>query len=294
MTTAAFSMMFDHTSNEGFRAWGSEVSSRLASLGLVQTEDTGQIDWETATRPSINQSGGYEIWRFDDTLQATAPIFIRLEYRTGSNATRPEIWVLVGTGSDGAGNLTTPRAGGAFSASPTSGATTSPAVEQCRMCVTEGYLFVALGMSAISSSMSRVFFIVARSVDTSGEHDGVGVSFDFIVNTSSGGHAFYRFAAPGHYFSSTTGGNILIPHNESSTLIDGNSQAYLAWTATPEIAPAPHMCAVYVDEIPEGVTFDAKLIGDQVRTYLCVGRQGGAYWASGVAASSVGLGVLWE
>jgi hypothetical protein len=49
---------------------------------------------------------GYEIRQFDDTLQATAPWFIKLEFGSGTAAGDPSIWITVGTGTDGAGNLT--------------------------------------------------------------------------------------------------------------------------------------------------------------------------------------------
>lgn len=99
--------------DEHFREWGKAVSDGIRAVGLVQTDDTGQIDWETVTTPTAagnaGTSGGYEIWRFDDALQATHPVFIKLEYGKGnatsaSNAS-PVMWVTIGRGTDGAGNV---------------------------------------------------------------------------------------------------------------------------------------------------------------------------------------------
>lgn len=90
-----------------FRTWGSAINAALAALGLVQTGDTGQINWTTVVKPaSGSAASGYEIWRFADALQATVPVFIKLEYGSGSTADRPALWCTVGSGSNGSGTLT--------------------------------------------------------------------------------------------------------------------------------------------------------------------------------------------
>ena len=95
------------TSDANFRAWGSYVSAQLAAMGLVQTADTGQINWATVTNPgAINTYSGYEIWRFADALQATAPVYIKIQYGEGAATDGPGMRFQFGSGSDGAGNLT--------------------------------------------------------------------------------------------------------------------------------------------------------------------------------------------
>lgn len=91
-----------------FRAWGSAVGIKLALMGLVQTSDTGQINWTTVVKPAgASASQGYEIWRFADSLQATDPVFIKLEYGSSSVASSiAGMWITVGTATNGAGTLT--------------------------------------------------------------------------------------------------------------------------------------------------------------------------------------------
>jgi hypothetical protein len=90
-----------------FRTWGTGIAAQLTACGLTQTSNTGQINWTTVTKPSANGTlQGYEIWRFADTLQSTAPFFIRLDYGSGSFADTPSLFVQVGTGTNGAGTLT--------------------------------------------------------------------------------------------------------------------------------------------------------------------------------------------
>lgn len=100
--TATFSIDTD------FRLWGSGLNAQIAAVGLVKTADTGQIDWTTVLKPSAgNQKVGYEIWRFNDALQSTKPVFIRIDYGSGSaGGSLPSLWATIGTGTNGAGTVT--------------------------------------------------------------------------------------------------------------------------------------------------------------------------------------------
>lgn len=92
-----------------FRSWGTMMSSALSGIGLVQTSDTGQINWSTATWPGTNTTAaGYEVWRFDDSLQSSAPIFMKIEYGRGVVNTGSVFMfrVSVASGSNGSGTLT--------------------------------------------------------------------------------------------------------------------------------------------------------------------------------------------
>jgi hypothetical protein len=106
MTTASTLTPFDQTTDAGFRAWVSSIITQLAAVGLTQTSDTGQINTSTVTRPgSGNTSAGYTIWQFNDSLQGTSPIYFKLEFGSGSAAANPQMWVTVGTGTNGAGTI---------------------------------------------------------------------------------------------------------------------------------------------------------------------------------------------
>lgn len=95
-----------------FREQGKRLSDALAALGWVKTADTGQVDWATVLRPTTTTDyTRYEIWRMNDLLQATAPIFLKIEYAAAGTTTTPstagpKYRFSVGTGSNGAGALT--------------------------------------------------------------------------------------------------------------------------------------------------------------------------------------------
>lgn len=90
-----------------FRLWGVGLAAQLAAVGLVQTADTGQVNWASVSRPGgSSTTAGYEIWRFNDALQATKPVFIRIDYGVAAAVDRPRFIITVGTATNGAGTIT--------------------------------------------------------------------------------------------------------------------------------------------------------------------------------------------
>lgn len=68
---------------------------------LAKTGDTGQVTFGT-TAGSTTPGTNYEVYAFTDSLQATRPIFVRVDYVTGAPS---DAYLTVGTGTDGAGNI---------------------------------------------------------------------------------------------------------------------------------------------------------------------------------------------
>lgn len=108
MATNGPTMLLAYLSSDAdFRAWCQGIHAALIAVGLVQTADTGQINMSTAVRGSNNAAAGYEIFRFSDALQATAPVFIKIEYGLGPSSSfdEPSLWVTAGSATNGAGVL---------------------------------------------------------------------------------------------------------------------------------------------------------------------------------------------
>ena len=107
MTTSSTFTLIDNSSDAGFRTWGTEFHAQLLACGLTLTSDTGQINWTTASRGGSSQTyAGYEIWRFNDTLQSTVPVFLKFEFGVGGTLNSPSIRLTVGSGTNGAGTMT--------------------------------------------------------------------------------------------------------------------------------------------------------------------------------------------
>lgn len=149
------------TTDAAFRTWGSAYNAKWAAMGLVQTSDTGQINWTTVTAAlAINTIQGYEVWRFNDALQSTAPVFIKMSYGSGASVNNGSITFQVGSGSNGTGGLT----GVLSTAQQVQCTATVGAITHYWSGDTNRAAFAATGASAATS----MFFSIERSVDASG------------------------------------------------------------------------------------------------------------------------------
>ncbi|KUG39247.1 hypothetical protein [Acinetobacter johnsonii] len=113
-----------------------QLHDALIAVGLIQTTDTGQItDFSTIVVASgdwyHNKLHGYRVYRMNDSLASTSPIFIKVLYRTRFmyQTHSPHFFtcgLIVGSGSDGAGNIISASdeiatIGVGFTANPSSG-----------------------------------------------------------------------------------------------------------------------------------------------------------------------------
>ena len=106
MTAIILYSPLDASTASAFRTSCGNIDATFVSTGWVQSSDTGQINWSSVALPGgANTSAGYSIYHMNDTLQATYPVFIKIEYGT-SAASTIGFWITIGTGSNGSGTLT--------------------------------------------------------------------------------------------------------------------------------------------------------------------------------------------
>jgi hypothetical protein len=296
LTTQSWNTPLNHSTDAGFRAWGSEMSAKLAAIGLVQTSDTGQINWATVTRSAANVAAGYEIWRFNDSLQSTSPIFIKLEYGTNGAADRPNVWITVATGSNGAGTLTgqsSTRTACVANAAISSTVTNY----QSYACAVDGLAWIANKWLALGASVGFCGFAVCRTCDSSGVPTNIG----FEVKSRDTSNAittyanvqFVRTLSPASSTAIVTTGLFALNVYGLSTTVDGaNTQAFLNWAPTPKVQPLVGMCSMLVSEAAFGTTFSTTLVGITPRTYLSIER---AIGLGGIgSASPLSLCLIYE
>lgn len=95
-----------------FRSHGLAISTGLQAVAtkLSAGDSSGQINWATVSRPSTSDTvAGYELYRFSDSLQSSYPVFIKVEYGTGTigvSSYNLAIWLTVGFAHNGSGTLT--------------------------------------------------------------------------------------------------------------------------------------------------------------------------------------------
>lgn len=93
-----------------WQAWCQAIEAAFLASGFLEVApDTGQLNLVTTTRPSVGTYAGYRIYRAKDSLAATKPFYIKVEYgNTGSGQDRPIFRRTSATGSNGTGTLTGP------------------------------------------------------------------------------------------------------------------------------------------------------------------------------------------
>lgn len=108
MTTYSFQCNFASTPVADFRSWVTAIDTALTTVGLVRTSDTGQYDLVSGALPANAYVPiGYLMYRFSDTLQATRPLFLKIEVGAHgySNAPYgvPSLFITLGKGTNGGG-----------------------------------------------------------------------------------------------------------------------------------------------------------------------------------------------
>jgi hypothetical protein len=200
-----------------FRAWTTWVRDVFLNGGWVQTTDTGQMDFTTITRPLVaNTPQGKIIVRMDDDLQATHPIYAKIEFGSGSNANYPAIWVTLGTGSDGAG-LTTGDFFGPTQAAANNHSTSLAPPYSFGSASTSHATFV---MGDGTSTNVKLMFSIERGRDDDGAELGEVVYVMYAASNGVMKETQYLLPANGssqatlqtsQYFA-TPNGSIYLPH----------------------------------------------------------------------------------
>lgn len=201
MATQSWSTRIRHDSDATFREWGAEFAAKMGAVGLVQTADTGQINWSTVTRPGTNTEGGYEIWRFNDAQQSTAPVFMRIGYGTLSLVTSPRLQITVGTGSNGAGVITGTALTIARGCNGNQSQTTDTG-RQSYMCAVAG--FFGFNWKTAAGATEGSFFI-CRTADGNGTPSQTGAMVAWGDGSTTGNaRQALRFAATAVAYTAQT------------------------------------------------------------------------------------------
>lgn len=89
------------TTDALFRQNVATFKAAMDAIGIVRVPLASNIDETTVTNATAaNQIKGGELYRFNDALQATAPVYIRVDYGGGDAAAQACLWVTVGTAYD--------------------------------------------------------------------------------------------------------------------------------------------------------------------------------------------------
>lgn len=290
MTTSQVNSIIQHTSDAEFRAWGSQIRDQLLAIGLTKTADTGQIDWTTVARPGTNTAAGYEIWRFNDALQATKPIFFKVEYGTSASAAIPEVWLTVGGGSNGTGTIT----GTSFSRRQVGRTLTPTTVSNpsyaCYSPAAGGFMFVGWsGSAGAPASLCMSAFGIWRSCDDDGTPNGDGYSVYYLATTQL---SAVMWSIVNNVVSAPANSAFaLIPGYVIASAVGADANVYKHFMSVPRMRPALGMLTYHDAEIGKGTTFSLATFGATVHTFLALGN--GLYGTTAGQPSHT-IAMLWE
>lgn len=182
MTNRKFTTVLSNTFNDhvAFRSHISSITAALSAMGLVQTSDTGQLDIATITVPgSYPAIAGYQIWRFNDALQTTSPIFIKIGYGRYSSTSVGGTYLIVeiGTGTNGASTITGVGSGSNITlVYVNSFSVTDSGSSRQHMISSDGSGLAWSGNYDTGASYSlKFFFSIDRFRDSSGVPNGDGL-----------------------------------------------------------------------------------------------------------------------
>lgn len=311
MTTATTNTPVSNASSATFQAWITEMTTQLTAVGLTQTADTGQINPATVALPGTSPTvAGYQIWRFNDTLQATSPIFIKIEYGTGATVASPGIIISTGQGSNGSGTLTGTLTTRALLTPNTLNSTVTNAPAFWIYNATYGVLACAwkfgVNSSNVSASVPVGGFIIERSCDTNGNATGDAAIMvtptGAAAGTSAAGNItqIYSYLAVGLLTpvsptAALCAWSALWPMNPASSAVGANNQVMPRFHYTPNIQLSGTSGLCLASEFSMASTFTAALVGVTTKTYIALGNLFGISNPCAQTSAQVLYGyVLWQ
>lgn len=297
MTTVTRTFTWAFGNSTALNAAINEVHTILSTAGLTQTTDTGQIalsgnTWVNAAATSY----GYEIWKFPDALQSTTPIYIRVDYKSGSSASYPYFAFTVGGSTDGAGTLTT-------TAGPTTGPiglnvgsslnTSSPINSYA--CYTDSTFALVLGKGAYltgSNNVAFASFVIDRPRSSTGVAQSGGFLLSYAVPGSTGVTNRHWYGV--NTLATTNYAAVHYPNPNITGTVEGTSiNVMRAYMATPGIHPSLGYLGYFTTEIADLTPQTFTVLGSS-HTYMPMGTSFNNLNNISGAAATMAAMIRWE
>lgn len=164
-----------------------QLRDNLLACGLVQTSDTGQFDLTSGVRAaSANSYFGFLMFRFNDALQASAPVYLKvILYNLPNTIGCWAVNIYIGTATDGAGAMTNVTTQG-ITNYPWSMTTGNAPVHYMSG---DGSRLTIASPNANRSTMDFAYLTIERTKDTTGKDTGEGVVAFWGGYSSAGTHS---------------------------------------------------------------------------------------------------------
>lgn len=293
MTTATSTFSFSNADLASQKVWLNGIKDLILAAGLTQTSDTGQLD-VTGMASLVTAGGviGYWVFKFPDTLQSTAPIFLKVVPANDASAGRPSVSCQVAASTDGAGTLATMQ----FTSPGTSVGQPSGAFQSALTsyaCYTDGTFTMVLGygLMAVGSTNNCFYGMV---VDRARSSTGVALGTGFLCEGASpstgavSSRSMYGAASPAVSANMPS----LIPSQTAVSSSDGaNVNVFRHYMMVPGVKPALGVLTYFSAEFGALSPFTATVLGSS-HTYLPMGLSM-TNWSAAGAATHCGA-IRWE
>lgn len=291
MTTATNTLTFSASTAASTKTYIDGVKNLITTAGLVQTNDTGQLDTTTIVNaPASNTTLGFHVFKFPDALQATRPIFLKVVYTLDANV-RPFITLSVSSSTDGAGVMATPNI---------TVVTTSSGAAQWQLnlnsyaCYVDGTFSMVVGYGANNSSTMALNCLAAVVIDRARSATGVALGTGYLVEMASGFASAVSSRAIYGPTSPAASANVpaLVPNNNAATSAEGsNVNVFRHYMMVPGVRPSLGSLTYFLSEFGALVPFTVPVLGTS-HTYLPVGLAM-TYW-SAVSNNTHCAAIRWE
>ena len=294
MATHRTDTPIQHTTVATFKVWAEEFHQHLLAVGIVQHTDTGQTDFPSyaGSYPSVNTFNTYKIYRFDDSLQATAPIFFKVEFGTGSTSGRPSIRVTVGTSTNGSGTIT--------------GVVSTAFAPYCNVDIInpgttnrvslsaagEGYVWIVFKAN-MNISLAGLGFAITRTADSAGNPSAHGFQITCSAGASNPASQSQHVLIAGPVISPSMVPNCLLPGGITSSVIGTDVQFWKHYAAQPRQRCIPYVLTTNIADTPFETERSLTVIGSTARTFISAGYTMGTTFGVNAAGSNTAM-LIWE
>jgi len=284
------------------RTLGAEFNAAMLAAGLSQTSDTGQANWATVTVPGTASTlYAYEVW----SIMGGA-LCIRIEWyssATAASSRTPRLKYIIGTGSDGSGNIT----GTIYTSTLTSSVNTLAAGNKPSYISNPASgdffgLVYKVGGTVQSgvTTPSAIALSIEKTVDGTGAPDGIGYVLTMMDDGGAANGLISAQKATWVISTSTLYGPVtqfcLVPGAITNSSVGTDKQTFVHQVACNRVRNTFGAATIVASEALPNTTLNACMVGDPVtatRGYVCVGYGFGGTHVGG-ASANYSVAMIWE
>ena len=303
-----------------WKALFKDVHDNLIAAGLVQSGTAGQLDIDgVSALPADGTYAGFVEYEFNDALQATAPVVIKLEYGCDASGLYSSAFYNISrcpriraTVSFAGGSVTF---GCPQTYSPSSATVTTQATLKgvSYLCANMDVGFVGCVYGAGSRDVTRaggygtyvgatLTLLVARSTTAAGvpTADGVRV-FCPGIDISNNTNLWTAGVVPVAYSRYIDSAGAVSESRELALRLGGNIQSTIGsevqtqqvFSWVPELSPWPWIVSYNYLDVPEGTEFSLPVFMGPTTNFIAVGRET-SLSVDALVGQRAGIAMLWE